>query len=119
MKLMNIVVEILDKPNRNGRTYSKEVMQKVIDSDYQKLGMLGMYGGGVDFEKVSHKIENLRIVDDELLCDVTILETPKGKILSEISSLVSPIYRLSGFCNIDADGIVSDYTMISVNAVKE
>jgi hypothetical protein len=120
MKTFTTIVETLGSPNRNGRTYTKEVMQRVIDSNYNKLGLFGMPTSTIiSLEKVSHKIDNLRIVDRDLLCDVTILETPMGKILSSLSSNVDVQYRLVGAGDVDENGVVSNYTMNYISAVNE
>ncbi len=74
----------------SGHFYPSDLVQKKIDemkeAGHSLLGVMGIpqYDPNVtylDLEEVSHEIKNLRIVDDVLLGDIYILNTPKGKVL--------------------------------------
>jgi hypothetical protein len=93
-----------NKENLNGRTYSKDwfnemtVMYGYETSSKEKMTNLeslsrkanegflcGEFGYPDSFDvslsNVSHTIKNIRIEKDELVGDITILDTPKGKVL--------------------------------------
>jgi hypothetical protein len=116
-----------DVPNKNGRTYPRELLEGLTKTkpDEVILGHLGMDAGRgafVDMHRVSHTVSSMRI-DEEgyLVCAVTVLDTPNGKILKDL--LEAPLsdisFRTAGFATIDKDGIISNFKLISINAVSE
>ena len=76
-----------EKPNRNGRLYKRDIMEKELGR-YQKLidekrslGELGHPANPtLNLDKVSHLIENLRFDGNNVLGRAKILETPMGNI---------------------------------------
>lgn len=116
-----------DVPNKNGRTYTRETLEGLTKTkpDEVILGTLGMpteLTGNLDLSKVSHSVSNLRIDEGGYLVgDFTVLETPHGKILKELLSAPDSTisFRTAGFANIIEDGIVSNFELISINAVNE
>jgi hypothetical protein len=80
----------LDTPNRNGRVYQSDKMNKDIQ-EYLKNNefRLGRINGGenclgdidhpVTLNEASHKIDKLTVEGNELIGDISILDTPQGK----------------------------------------
>lgn len=82
-KLMNF-----DTPNRNGRVYQSVKMNEAIKEYLENNSVhLGRLGDGncpgdvnhpVTLFEASHKIDNLTVENNELMADITILDTPQG-----------------------------------------
>ena len=76
-----------EQPNRNGRLYKRDIMekeliryQKLID-EKRSLGELGHPSNPtLNLDKVSHLIESLRFDGNNVLGRAKILETPMGNI---------------------------------------
>lgn len=119
---MKVRIQELDTPNKNGRIYRKDVMEKAIEETEQTLiGTIGMpEGGEIDIMKISHKVENLRIEDNFLVGDMTILGTPEGFKLSDMVECHDSYgFRLAGIGTVkrNEDGVQEvqpDYKIMSV-----
>jgi len=81
---------LLDEPNHNYRVYPKEVVQKALDTNVVKA-VLGCaitlktdFTADVDLQKISHYTQNLRIEDNYLVGDVTVMKTPEGITLQTL-----------------------------------
>jgi hypothetical protein len=120
-------IQELDKPNKNNRIYPKEEIEKSIvkfnETADAMNGVPGMidYPDGlqIDMTKVSHVVKNLRIEDNYLVGDFTVLKTPEGKKLSELlnASPATVAFRTLGTGTVGEDGVVKDFTIISVSMV--
>jgi hypothetical protein len=123
MKPFTVVIETLDTPNRNGRIYTKESMVKTIGKKSEILGGIGMFveNGMMNLEKVSHTVTNLRIEGDKLIGEITILKTPMGGVLR--GALINDIdcvrFAIRGNGVIDHDGVVHDFSVISIDAITQ
>jgi len=79
----------LNKKNRNGRIYPKDVMEGAVNKynveQVQKGRAVGELnhpeGPTVNLDKVSHKIESLKWQGNDVVGKATILETPMGQIV--------------------------------------
>jgi hypothetical protein len=78
-----------DKANRNGRIYEKSILEAAV-SKYVKeqvetgraVGELNHPDGpGINLDKVSHKITELRFEGSDVIGKASILQTPMGKIV--------------------------------------
>lgn len=81
MKLLNQQVE------NNGRTYTEESvkdMQRRIREQGVLFGELGHPGDSdIHLTNVSHTIDNIKLYDDGLYADFSILNTDGGRILKQ------------------------------------
>ena len=75
----------------NGRTYSKEAMEKAVKEymsrpEHQRLGELASKDEEthINLVDVSHKVENMAFIGNKLYCEIEVLDTPKGKIAQEL-----------------------------------
>jgi len=78
-----------NKKNRNGRVYSKNIMEQAVDkyvteqvSQGRAVGELNHpEGPTINLDKVSHKITKLKWDGDNVIGKASILDTPNGKIV--------------------------------------
>ena len=76
-----------EKPNRNGRIYGKDIMEREVQkyqqliSEKRSLGELGHPPNpSINLNQVSHLITNLRFEGNDIYGKAKILDTPMGKI---------------------------------------
>jgi len=90
---MELTVNVMkfDTPNKAGRIYSKEVMEKAVkqfNENNNKFGILGTSECSdpttISLGEISHKVKNMRIEEDHLKCDIEVLNTPKGNTLNAL-----------------------------------
>jgi len=89
MKKVKAKIMRFDTPNRNGRVYQSdkmnEVIQEYLKNNKIRLGKISdndCYGDichPVTFSEASHKIDKLTIEGNELIGEISILDTPQGK----------------------------------------
>lgn len=87
------------KKNRNGRVYSRELWEKVLNSEYWKDMMENNSLGGeivhpgdrtesdvfeIDMRNVSHRVKEAYIEGDKLMGVVEILDTKAGRTVSDL-----------------------------------
>ena len=78
-----------DKQNRNGRVYEKSILEAAVDKYVQEQVKTGRAvgelnhpdGPGINLDKVSHKITELRFEGSDVIGKASILQTPMGKIV--------------------------------------
>ena len=78
-----------DKKNRNGRIYEKSILENAVNryvkeqvSTGRAVGELNHpEGPGINLDKVSHKITELRFEGSDVIGKASILQTPMGKIV--------------------------------------
>ncbi len=78
-----------DKKNRNGRIYEKSILEGAVNryvkeqvSTGRAVGELNHPAGpGINLDKVSHKITELRFEGSDVIGKASILKTPMGKIV--------------------------------------
>ena len=137
-KLKKQVVMELDVPTQDGKIWLYEVVAKAIaefddnfikqDRAYGELGRVGIYEDPFSLElasivclaKSSHKITKLYIKDNFLLCDVEVLDTPRGKDLSKLLSFMQFRPRAMGIVELDDNGdqLIIECDIISFDAVQ-
>ena len=79
----------------------------------------------VSLANVSHIINRLKMVDDYMVGDIEVLNTPSGRVLQRLleSSLDSVAFRTQGIGNgtVNDDGILiirDNYKLISIHALS-
>ena len=116
---------MLDIPNKNGRIYTKECMKKAI-ADTKKLIEEKRFLGeleqpqytDINLSNVSHMITDLRIEENKIVADIQVLKTPKGFLLQEMMDAKEIEFVQRGLGKIGKDNIVTDYTLIAIDAVR-
>lgn len=119
---MDVQILQADVPNKNGRIYPTEMIEKMIREvgDRPIFGHVGLPDGtSIDLVNVSHQVTGLRMENGNLVGTVKILDTPMGQYLKAILLAEARDYRMSGTGFVSVDGEVSDYTLISIDAVQD
>jgi hypothetical protein len=118
---MKIILQELDKPNKNNRSYTKAAMEKAIEEANKRplLGTLGVLDGPtVPMTEVAFSVSNLHIEGDFLVGEAKILKTPKGMELEGMLTNPSSIaFRTAGVGTVGADGVVSDFVITYISAI--
>ena len=78
-----------DKKNRNGRIYEKSILEAAVNKYVTEQVKTGRAvgeldhpaGPGINLDKVSHKITELRFEGSDVIGRASILQTPMGKIV--------------------------------------
>ena len=135
-----VEIQVLDVPNKNGRIYPRHVIESAIlnRSERSMLGMIGMPEyvhleatdaatdtdsevvgtlAPLDVSRVSHEITELHISGNQLVGKVKVLDTPSGRVLSEMLSDCD--FRIAGFAQLNESGVISNLTIHSINAVAD
>lgn len=129
---MKIFIAELDKPNKNGRIYPREVIYNQIEQLKGKpvFGQLGMCEGTgeIPLDKISHSVSDLSIENingvDYFVGELKILDTPSGEILKDLNSMCGSIannFRCAGIGTIkrveEGDDVIvqDDYRLLSIN----
>lgn len=120
------------KPNRNGRTYSRELWVKALDSDYVREQVaLKHFVGEADhpeerlepiIKEMSHSITDFEFVDNnqEVWATIDILDTPNGhllKTLLDYSGSLSFSTRGSGDVMENGEVDPDTYQLFAIDAV--
>lgn len=118
------VIATADVPNKNGRIYTSEALQKAIDGLNNKacIGQLGMPIGPsyTNMAMCSHEVRDIRMVDGQMIGTVHVLETAEGtRMKALLSSCIPMFFRTSGTGDVDKDGVVTNFTIHSINAVAD
>jgi hypothetical protein len=117
----------LGEVNLNGRIYENNEnlreqinnFNRMVEENGVMFGELGWPEWPVNFKinigAASHSIKNVRIEGDNVVGDITILNTVSGKILKE--TLDQTVFRPSSIGNVSHDGTVNIQKIISFNAI--
>ena len=78
-----------DKKNRNGRIYEKKILEGAVNKYVKEQVKTGRAvgeldhpaGPGINLDKVSHKITELRFEGSDVIGKASILKTPMGQIV--------------------------------------
>ena len=130
MTLVGTFVDVVDKPNNNGRIYSKEIWESEIARLKEHLEAGDLYGTSdkdyfdadytVKIGEVSHIVTDLKVVGSDLTANIEILDTPRGKLLQEMFDQHKDKIRWApmgvGSCVVGDQGAVvqGDYHMTAV-----
>lgn len=111
-----IVYSGLDKYNKDKRLYKTNVFDPYLGKDiYGQLQPIAVYSS-VDLIEVSHQIKNLRIKDRNVVGDLVVLDTPKGKILKQlIDDKVAFDFKLRGYIDLTSYNIVFCMKLIAID----
>jgi len=119
---MRVSILKANVPTPKGNVYIVKTLVDIaskINEDGRIMGELDPnpnHFGEVVYDNVSHTVRNARVDDDELTAEITILDTPSGKLLKQI-----PI----GWCNFHLrmiimrgdDGIINVEKVIAVDVL--
>lgn len=114
--------------NKNGRIYTREVLDKAIaEYNANPNRRFGYFGSRDDFYQplgeISHETSNLRIDENgDVLADIVPLGTPNGKILETVleSAFEAARFTIIGAADLEINEPVSKVTnldIFSINAI--
>lgn len=133
MKL-DAVLFICDKPNANGRVYSRELANRLVECFREKQNLMGQMGmpedGKLLLTNVSHVVRELKVMEvGEDWGLVATIETlplaPAGKVLSQLLENEETrklyVFRTAGtgVVTVQPDGtaLIEDFQLTSVNLI--
>lgn len=117
---MKVILKKLNVANSNGIIYSTKAVKEAIDK-LEGSAIMGQAGtaheGKINLSDLACMGNNIAIEDDNVVCDITMLETPMGKVLSNILSQVE--FTLAGTGVVGEDGQVSEYTISYISVLPK
>lgn len=108
----------IDTPSPiTGRIFSEKIIDKMI-SEFQPNGCIGTmnFDYPIDILNISHLVKKLYKSDGWLMCEIEILDTPRGNELKTILDSVE--FRIGGLGETNQDGMVKEFTLTHVAAVS-
>lgn len=115
-----VEIQILDRPNGNGRTYPRDTVLAAI-TNQPVLGKIGMPEAKewirFDASKISHEVVDLRVNGERLVGTVRTLDNELGRKIAENIDIYD--FRIAGYADIDEGGIVRNLKIHSINAVLD
>ena len=122
---MTVAVLRVNEKNLNGRIYSIDTVQQMIAMFNRRTNltspMIGNLGFPVNGEStlsnISHAVKNLNVKGDVLEAEIEILETPCGKILSELLKHNEIVFRPTSSGYVYDSGDVSVCDFLSIDAI--
>lgn len=107
-----------DQPTRNGRIYSKKVLERAIEDFNQRAPKFGGPVSGAliqRIENVSHETLSLSVEDDGTICaEIRILDTPQGETLQALMSSKIAGFDMKGIGQVN-DNVVTELTIESID----
>ena len=122
MELKSISVMRMNEPNINGHIYTEDVVRSALKDISELYGQLDYPDGG-DFSGltpttlISHVASNFTIEDEALSADIAVLNTPCGKQLADMISVIRFAPRGVGI--VDRSGNISDYKILAIDAISD
>lgn len=118
--IVNAVLIEIGVPSRTGKIYSLPVCQKIASCDVLYGELISSYTNdnyiSINLEQASHVIKNMQIVNNQLIGDVTILDTPAGRMLDLKINECVLVPRGTG--DIDKNMNVSDYNIVAFDYIS-
>jgi hypothetical protein len=110
-----------DVANRNGRIYPKAVVEKALADALEKIRKGTMLGtldyAPVSLSNASHIVADLTLIDDTLVAEIRVLGSEQGHLLTQLLAAGGVSFAVSGGGNIGPDKVVSDFKLLSIDAV--
>lgn len=113
---IRVKILAIGKPEMSGRIYSKEIAEeiiKTINSEGKPIfGGMTSYDGSLN--DVSYVVQNAEIVDDSIVADIEILDTPRGNLLNEVINndvVGDVVFKPFGYGKVDDKNRVYGYTI--------
>jgi hypothetical protein len=113
---METTIAILNKPNQNGRVYTKESFGVLPEKVYVTLGINA--GADIDLSKICGEASNISFDGDTLKANISLLDTASGRLAKVYLENSSMSYVIAGEGTMK-DSIVENYNLCSINLIKE
>lgn len=130
-KIVKGIVLRLDEPSKyTGNIYPKEVIAKAVEDVRTKIAekrMIGQYGFPVDGQglspaNVTHIVSGLEVVDKDLIGEIELLDTPKGRLVVDILKSGHARLGVSGTGAtevVNGRSVVRQFSISSVSIILE
>jgi hypothetical protein len=126
-------------PNLNNRVYPIETLRCIADQINEmpaekRIGILPAipyHDFDVTVKNMAFTFENARVVDDTLIADIEILDTPSGQMIMAVNAVEtwSYVFRPAGQATLPSEeqmmhlmkipiGVGTDYKFFTIQAVK-
>lgn len=118
----NVVVLNIGEKNLNNHTYSKNVVNNMINdfNDKPIYGKIGMSDvPDLNLSEVSHVVTNLRIKEDKMMGTFSIMDNKNGDKLKKMLKNEEIVFRVQGEGNCNDDGEIIDFKLSSINAINK
>lgn len=112
------------KPNLNGRIYSKQV----LENSFKSVSEIGsFYNGDDDYRlisetielfRTSHIVKDVHMEENNCVAEIKVLNTPFGIRLKNLIKDNLVLFAPKGTGQLDSKGNVSDYKLISIDAIR-
>jgi len=108
--------------NKNGRIYTQNILEPYVknfaDGTFGEISDENFSYVDIQLSNVSHSIHNLRFINRDLIGDIEILKTERGKLLqSLINSGIEFVFRPRSLGQIDSNGYVIIEKLITFDAL--
>lgn len=119
-KKCKAVVMVCNKVTEKGRVYPSAVIQKALDRFPEKgvKYVTCCAGDGRVCAKDVAGTTDLKLKGDEVLADITLLDTPRGLEVQDLVDKGQASFCLRGLGDIDDKGVVTDFKFHSVNVTE-
>jgi hypothetical protein len=117
-----------NRRNRNGRIYPTQEIHRVVQEMAQKIAEGGPIAGELDhpeglnmnFDRLSHAITEIRMDGNFGVGVIKVADNPHGhQIRSAVELGIRVGVSSRGSGSVDHDGNVSDYSMVTIDAVLQ
>lgn len=119
-KKCKAVVMVCNKVTEKGRVYPSDIIQKVFDQFPEKgvIYVTCCAGDGRVCAKDVAGTTELKLKGDEVLADITLLDTPRGLEAQDLVEKGQASFCLRGLGDVNDKGEVSDFKVHSVNITE-
>lgn len=117
--MMQITTKLLDT-NDTKYQYAEGVLDEAIN-EYMKreYKLVSSEVGSTDLVHVIGKVENISKNDaGEIWANIELIDTPEGKTYQEIIKQTSINFGISGYGNINDDGVVENFDIKSISVIS-
>lgn len=115
---MKITTKLIDTNNTKYQ-YAEGVLDEAIN-EYMKreYKFVSSKTGSTDLINVIGKVENISKNDvGEIWANIELIDTPEGKTYQEIIKQTSVNFGISGYGNINNDGVIENFDIKSISVV--
>ena len=117
MKIPDIEYSIdlikMDVPTANGRIYSKEAINKLVEETNKKTVVPLHFNLGSDLASIVGIVKNAKVVDDQIVVKIQLLDTPKAV------NIKAALHDRKAFCITPTTvGLVDENHQVTVQDVK-
>lgn len=105
--------------NLKDKKIPENVLKKAVDELNQRIkngdNVLGyIHDGNRNLSNVSHKIESVDLYGEDIVADIKVASTPRGKILETLADCPGTEFVVNGYCEAK-DNVVKKIDITSID----